>query len=103
MNCGNLMVALPVRNDPHDEKELHPRRDSVGQWSVWRLMGQILLAGEEPDERSAFLRDVVADRAAVHSRRGDASSARADSLKGKEHPEHPTIQDVAASEVCGMR
>ena len=29
-------------------------------------MRQILLAGEEPDERPALLRDVVADRSAQH-------------------------------------
>jgi len=29
-------------------------------------MGQILLAGKEPQERSALLRDVLADRPAQH-------------------------------------
>src|SRR5437899_4322220 len=29
-------------------------------------MGEVLLAGEEPQERSALLRDLIADRAAQH-------------------------------------
>jgi hypothetical protein len=33
-------------------------------------MGQVLLAGEEAHERSALVRDVVADRAARHRRAG---------------------------------
>ncbi|HKI20153.1 MAG TPA: hypothetical protein VKA15_19845, partial [Isosphaeraceae bacterium] len=31
---------------------------------IRRVMGQILLAGEEPHERSALVRDMVADRPA---------------------------------------
>src|SRR5262249_57786111 len=37
---------------------------------IRRGVGQILLAGEEPHERAAPLRDVVADRAAQHRTAG---------------------------------
>src|SRR5437016_4667764 len=57
---------LSARNRPDDEKRLRPRRDRAGQGSVRRFVGQVLLAGEEPDERPALVRDVVADRAAQH-------------------------------------
>src|SRR5207244_13180161 len=51
---------------PGDETRLRPRSHRLGQGSVRRLMRQIFLAGEEPDERPPLLRDVVADRAAQH-------------------------------------
>ena len=51
---------------PDDQKRLRARRDRVGQRRVRRLVRQILLAGEEPHERPALLRDVIADRAAQH-------------------------------------
>src|SRR3990170_4529080 len=57
---------LAAGNAPYDEKGLRPRRDRVGQWGVRQLMGQILLAGEEPQEGPALLRAVVADRPAQH-------------------------------------
>src|SRR5207244_8094441 len=58
--------GLTAGDGPYDEKGLRPRSDRRGQWGVRRLMGQILLAGEEPQHRPALLRDVVADRAAQH-------------------------------------
>src|SRR2546427_2938802 len=61
-----LFRSLAAGDGPHDQKRLGPRRDRVGQRGVRQLMGQILLAGEEPYERSALLRDVVADRPAQH-------------------------------------
>jgi len=60
--CGPLAAGY----GPYDQKRLGPRRDRVGQRGVRQFMGQILLAGEEPYERSALLRDVVADRPAQH-------------------------------------
>ena len=57
---------LAAGNGPYHEKGLRPRRDRVGQWGVRRLVGQILFTGEEPHERSALVRDVVADRPARH-------------------------------------
>src|SRR5438876_2956536 len=59
-------TALAAGNGPDDEKRFCPRRDRVGQRGVRRFVGQILLAGEEPQERTALLRDVVADRPAQH-------------------------------------
>ena len=47
-----------------------PRRDRIGQRDFRLLMGQILLAGEEVQEWSALLRDVVADRAPAASDSG---------------------------------
>src|SRR5947209_11628322 len=72
---SRLTSLLPFRNEcwplaagngPDDDKRLLPRRDRVGQWGVRRLMGQVLLAGEEAQERTALLRNVVADGAAQH-------------------------------------
>src|SRR6266849_1591166 len=49
-----------------DEKGLGPGRHRVGQRRVQGLVGQIPLAGEEPQERPALLGDVVPDRPAQH-------------------------------------
>ena len=43
-----------------------PVATASGSGDVRRLVRQVLLAGEEPHERPALLRDVVADRAAQH-------------------------------------
>ena len=40
-------------NGPHDKQRLLPGRHRVGQRRIRRLVGQILLAGEEPQERPA--------------------------------------------------
>src|SRR5438128_9477611 len=60
------VLALAAGNGPDDDKRLLSGRDRVGQWGVRRLMGQILLAGEEAQEGSALLRDMVANGAAQH-------------------------------------
>src|SRR2546427_11844797 len=57
---------LAARHGPHDQERLDPGRDRVGQRGVGQLVGQILLAGEEPHERAPLLRDLVADRPAQH-------------------------------------
>src|SRR2546425_11777634 len=57
---------LAAGDGPNDEKGLCPRRDRVGERRVRQLMGKILLAGEEPQERTALLRDLIADRPAQH-------------------------------------
>src|SRR5712691_2894149 len=57
---------LAPGHGPYDEKGLRPHRDRVGQRGIRQLVGQIPLAGEEPQERPALLRDVVADRPAQH-------------------------------------
>jgi RNA polymerase sigma factor (sigma-70 family) len=53
-------------NRPHDQKRLGPRRHCVRQWPVRRLVRQVLLAGEEPQERPALSRDVVANCPTKH-------------------------------------
>src|SRR5438093_1561181 len=61
-----LPLALAAGHGTHDQKRLCAHRDRVGQRGIRRFVGQILLAGEDPHERSALLRDVVADRPAQH-------------------------------------
>jgi hypothetical protein len=58
--------ALAPGNGPDNDKRLLPRRDRFGQWGVRRFVGQILLAGEEAQEWSTLLRDLVANRPAQH-------------------------------------
>src|SRR6266550_1063453 len=57
---------LPSGNRPDHEEGLRPLNDRVGQRSVRRLVRQVPLAGEEPQEGPPPLGDVVADRAAQH-------------------------------------
>src|SRR5713101_7629358 len=57
---------LAAGNGPYDEKGLCSRGDRIGQWGVRWIVGQILLAGEEPQERPALLCDVVTNRTAQH-------------------------------------
>src|SRR5436305_484649 len=61
-----LWAISPARHRPDDQKGLLPVRHRVGQRGVRRLVRQVLLAGEEPHERPAPLRGVVADRPAQH-------------------------------------
>ncbi len=63
---AELTWSLAAGYGSHDEERLGPGRDCVGQRGIRRFVGQIPLAGEEPHERSALLRDVVADRPAQH-------------------------------------
>jgi hypothetical protein len=58
--------ALAPCHCPDDEERLGSLRDRVWQRGVRRFLGQILVAGEEPHERPALVRDVVADGAAQH-------------------------------------
>src|SRR5262245_20664306 len=57
---------LAAGHGADDQKWLGSRCDRVGQRGVRRLMGEILLAREEPHERAAHLSDVVADRPSQH-------------------------------------
>src|SRR6266851_6080563 len=59
-------LALAAGNGPEDDQGLLSGRDLVGQWSVRRFVGKVLLTSEEPQERPALLRDVVTDRTAQH-------------------------------------
>jgi hypothetical protein len=40
--------------------------DACGKSCVRRIVGQIFLAREEPDERASLMRDVIADRTAEY-------------------------------------
>ncbi len=62
----NSAFALPAGNSPNDDEGLGPRRDDLWQRGIGRFVGQILLTGEEAQERTALLRDLVADRTAQH-------------------------------------
>ena len=57
---------LAASDGADDNKGLHSRRDRVGQRRIRRLMRQILLAGEEAQERAPLLRNMIADGAAQH-------------------------------------
>src|SRR5260221_11518402 len=57
---------LPSRNRPDNDERLLPRRHRVRQRGIRRLVRQILLAGEEPQERPALLPDLVADPPPQH-------------------------------------
>src|SRR5258708_3899907 len=58
--------TLTPGNRAQDDQRLLPRYHRIGQWSVWRLMRQILLASEEAQEGPTLLRDMVADRPPQH-------------------------------------
>jgi len=60
------MLELAAGDGPYDEKGFRPPSDGGGQWGIWQLIGQILLASEESQECSALLCDMVADRPAQH-------------------------------------
>src|SRR4029077_14958815 len=57
---------LASGNGPDNEEGLRPRSDRVRQRCVRWFMGEILLAGEETQERPALLRNLIADRPAQH-------------------------------------
>lgn len=54
----------PHRSD--DKEGLAPGGDGLGEEGIGRLVGEILLTGEEPDERPALARRGVSDRPAEH-------------------------------------
>ena len=58
--------SLAARHRADDQERLRTGRHRIGQRSVGRLVGQVLLAREEAHERPALLRDVIADRPAQH-------------------------------------
>src|SRR6185369_7946358 len=66
-SSGRIQALIyTARDGPHDQKRFGPRCDRVGQRGVRRFVRQVLLASEEPHERPALLRDVVANRALQH-------------------------------------
>src|SRR5258705_9777664 len=66
--CGGR--ALSAGDGAHDQEGLAPGRHGLGQLGVRRLVRQVLPGGEEPHERPALLRDVVADRPAQRREAG---------------------------------
>ena len=60
------MHHYPPAMAPTMRKGSAPVATASGSGASGELVGQILLAGEEPHERPALLRDVVADRPAQH-------------------------------------
>jgi len=64
--AGTECWELAAGDGSEDQEGLGPRGDGVWQRSVGLLVGEILAAGEETQERAALLRDVIADRAAEH-------------------------------------
>src|SRR6267378_7154048 len=73
--------GLAAGNRPDDEKGLFPRCDGVGKRSIRRLKRIVLFAGEEAQERTALLGDMIADRAAQHR------------ILGFESVEHRALRD----------
>ncbi len=59
-------ASLSAGYGPDDAKRLFPLFHGVRQWGVRRLIRKILPASEEPQKRSALLRDMVADRSRQH-------------------------------------
>src|SRR5947209_19175841 len=55
---------LAAGDGADDQQRLAPAQHRLGQREIGRLMGQILLAGEEPDEGPAPSGAVVPQRAA---------------------------------------
>ena len=53
-------------NCTYDAEGFCPGGNGIGYRRVGRLVGQVLLAGEKPDEWSTLLRDVISDCAAQH-------------------------------------
>ncbi len=59
-------MRLSPRQRPDDQKRLCSGGDRVGEQSIRRIVGQVLLTGKEAEEGSAVERNVVADGAAKH-------------------------------------
>ena len=78
----------PSRHGAKHDERLGTVGDGVGEGSVGRVVGEVLLAGEETDEGAALLRDVIADGPAQHG------IAR---LQGVEDR---TLRDGAATSSC---
>ena len=63
---GKILARLTAGNGAEDDKGFRPRCDRIGKRGIRRLMREILLAGEEPQERPALLGHLIADRPAQH-------------------------------------
>src|SRR5258708_14099628 len=60
------MAASAAGHSPHDDEGLDPGRHPVRERGVEWFVRQVLLAGEEPDERAAPLRRTVTQRSLQH-------------------------------------
>jgi hypothetical protein len=58
----NRVLATGYRSQ--DDQRLSPSQDCTGQGGVWRLMGDILPTGKEPQKRPALLCEMVPNRPA---------------------------------------
>src|SRR5437763_3549078 len=74
---------LAPGNRPDHEERLRPRCDRLRERGIGRVVGQVPLAGKEPQERPSPLGDVVTDRAAQHG------------IAGLERVQHRTPSDPA--------
>jgi len=75
-DAGRPCLPLAAGNRANDDEGLLAGCDRVGQRGVGRLVGKILLAGEEAQEHAALLRVMVTDGAPQHGIAG---------LEGVEH------------------
>src|SRR5438128_3218450 len=62
----STVPLLPAGHGPDDQKRLSAGRDCFRQQVVGGFVREILLAGKEPHERAALVRDLVTDRPAQH-------------------------------------
>src|SRR5207245_4787847 len=62
----STVPRLPAGHGPDDQKRLSAGRDCFRQQVVGGFVREILLAGKEPHERAALVRDLVTDRPAQH-------------------------------------
>jgi hypothetical protein len=63
---AQIFQASTAGNCPYYQKGFGRRRHRRGQRGIGKLIGQVLLAGEEAQEWPALLRDLIADRPAKH-------------------------------------
>src|SRR6185436_16124091 len=63
---ASILFRSAAGDRSDDEKRLVSTRDRVGQRGIRRLVRQVLLAGEEPQERAALPGRMVADRPSQH-------------------------------------
>ena len=58
--------SLPASDGSDDQKGFVARCNRVGKRHIGRFVRPVFLADEVPQERSAFVRDVITDRAPQH-------------------------------------
>jgi hypothetical protein len=67
---GLKTTGLAAGDGAYDQEGFGAGDDRVGEGHVGRFVGKIFGAGEEAEERAAFLGDVIANGAAEHGIRG---------------------------------